>query len=404
VQFLCKVASWVVDTQPQLHEIHQELTRAHETKRNFEPWTCGELFCERYVERYSPEESHLQVTVSRHSDKQTRGLEQALSRGDFNEYHRRAALLRNHTKTVTLVGHRPLKLPPDVTARRWAEGDDPDAFKALILKARRQYERQWLSPLKTGHSPKPTLFGHRKFDVPPRASVEEVAMAIGLPLAQEGILADETVKLFLLTAMGVPAPLVDGVWERLKRHFSDAQNPLSLRAYIQRLVREQCRPEGDGVFQDESGTEYWTVERAAQKLQQVCQEGQRRPGALTPRGLKTHAATVYRWITDGVLRAREFSCGSGVRSKVVAVARVDIEGVKTTHTFDEGVIILLGHAHHITRASAERQYRRICHGLNIKKARTLLKSDEEQEAIRAVLKADPQVVHYQEHRKQRRLQ
>jgi len=404
VEFLCEAASWVVDTQPQLDEIDRELTNAHETARPFGPLWCGELFCERWVVQYAPGDSHLKLIVSRQSDQQTRGLRQALLHGDFREHHRRAAVLQKHTKTVTLVGHRPLKLPRDMAARRRAEGDDPDAFKAFILKARRQYEHQRLSFWDARRRPEPPLFGHRKFDVPPRASDREAAVAIGLALAQEGVLADETVKPFLLTAMGVPAPLVDYVWERLKRHFSDAQNPLSLRAYIQRLVREQRRPEGGGVFQDASGAEYWTVERAAQELQQVCQERQRRPGELKPRGLKTRAATVYRWIKAGVLRAREFSCGSGVSSKVVAVARADIEGVKTTHLFDEGVILLLGHAHHITRASAERQYRRICHCLNIKKARTMLKSDEEKEAIRAVLKADPQVLHYQEHRKQRKLQ
>jgi hypothetical protein len=107
VQFLCEVAAWVVDTQPQLYDIDRKLTETHKTVRPFEPLWCGELFCERWVVQYGPGDSHLKVIVSRQSDRQKCGLRQALLRGNFNEYHRRDALLRNHTKTVTLVRHRP---------------------------------------------------------------------------------------------------------------------------------------------------------------------------------------------------------------------------------------------------------------------------------------------------------
>jgi hypothetical protein len=206
------------------------------------------------------------VTIRHQSDQQKHGLRQALLRGDFNEYHRRAALLRNHTKTVTLVGHRPLKVPPDIAARRRAEGEDPDAFKALILDALRQRDHQRLSPWKTGRSPKPPLFGHRKFDVPSRASVHEVAVAIGLPLAQEGLIADEVVKPFLVTAMSVPASVVDRVWERLKLHYSDPQHPVSLKAYVKRLVNDLCPPKAGGVLQDELGEDYLTVQRATKEI------------------------------------------------------------------------------------------------------------------------------------------
>jgi hypothetical protein len=180
-QFLYSAATWVVDTLPHLYDIDRELTKTHETARRFEPLWCGELFYERSVVQYRPGESHLKVIVSRQSDQQKHGLCQALLRGDFHEYHRRAALLRHHTKTVTLIGHRPLKVPPDVAARRRADGEDPDAFKALILDALRQCDHQRLSSWKTGRSPKPLPFGHRKFDVPLWASVHEVAVAIGLP-------------------------------------------------------------------------------------------------------------------------------------------------------------------------------------------------------------------------------
>jgi hypothetical protein len=406
VQFLCEVAAWVVDTQPQLYDIDQKLTETRETARPFEPLWCGELFCERWVVQYGPEDSHLKAIVRRQSHQQKVGLRQALLPRDFHDYHRRDALLRHHTKIVTLVGHRPLTIPPDIAARRRAEGEDPDAFKALILDALRQREHQRLSAWETGRFPNPPLFGHRKFVVPLWASVHEVAVVIGLLLAQEGLIPDEMVKFLLVTTMGVPAPLVDYVWERLKRHFSDAQYPLSLRAYIKRLVREQRRPEGGGMFQDEAGDEYWTVQRAAQELQQqVCQEREEWPGSLKPRVLKTNKATLYRWIKNARLRTKEFSyrAMSGVRKTVKAVARADITCVKTTYLFDEAVIILLCKAHHITRVSAERQYRRICCRLGIR-ASALIKSDEKAEAIRKALAADPQVVHYREDQKQQKLE
>jgi hypothetical protein len=391
-----------MNTLPQLSEIDRELTETQKTTRNFEALRCGELFCECRVVQYRPGDSHLQVTVSRQSDQEKHGLQQALQHGDFREYHRRAALLR-HPKTVTLVGHRPLKLPPEVEARRRADGEDPETFKALILRARHQREHERLSSWKTGRSPEPP-FGHQKFDVPLLASVHEAAVAIGLPLAQEELLADETVKPLLMTAMGVPASLVDGVWERLKLHFSDAQHPLSLQAYIKRLVSEQRPPEGEVVFQDDSGEEYWTVQRAAQELQQqIRQEREQCPGGLKPRLLKTNEATIYRWIKHDGFPTKEFSykASSGVRKTVKAVARADIECVKTTHLLDEGVIILLCKAHDITRLSAERQYRRICRRLGIR-AGASLKPDEQKEVILAVLKADPNVVRYQELQEKKR--
>jgi hypothetical protein len=360
-KFLYGVAAWVVETQPQLHEIHQELTRTQETKRNFELLTCGELSCERYVEWYSRGESHLQVTIRRRSDRQRRGLDQALFRGNFHDYHRRAALLRNHAKTVTLVGHRPLKVSPDIAARRQAEGGDPGAFKASILDAFRQHNHQRLSSWETGGFPDPPLFGHRKFDVPLRASVHEAAVAIGLPLAQEGLLADETVKPLLVTTMGVPASLVDSVWERLKLHYSDSQNPLSLKAYIKRIVDELRPPRGDQVFQDDSGTEYWTVQRAAEELGK-------------------EKTTIRRWVNKGVLSKVKFR-----------VQKEGIERVKATSAFDQSVIALVGKARKIKRDSAQRAYRRLCHQLNIK-ACAPIKSDEEKAAIMAALRADPKVM------------
>jgi hypothetical protein len=115
----------VVATQPQLYEIDRELTEAQETARSFESLWYGELFYEPWVVQYRPGDSHLKVIVRRQSDQQKHGLRQVLLHGDFNEHHRQAVLLRNRTKTVTLVGHRPLKVPSDVAARRRAEGKIP---------------------------------------------------------------------------------------------------------------------------------------------------------------------------------------------------------------------------------------------------------------------------------------
>jgi excisionase family DNA binding protein len=360
-EFLSNLATWVVNMQPKLHDLDRELTKTHETARYFEPLGCGELFGERWVVQYHPGDSHLKVIVRRRSDRQNGGLDQALLRGDFHEYHRRAALLPNHTKTVTLVGHRPLKVPPDVAARRRAAGEDPDAFKALIRDALRQREHQRLSSWEAGRFPKPTLFGHRKFDVPLLASVHETAVAIGLPLVQEGVLADDTVKPLLMTAMGVPASLVDSVWERLKLHYSDSQYPLSLKAYIKRIVDNLRPPRGDGGFQDESGTEYWTVQRAAEELGK-------------------EKTTIYRWIKNGVISQARFGVQKG-----------DIEHVKATNEFDHSVIALLCKARKIKRDSAERAYRRLCDELNIN-TRAPIKSDEEKEAIMGALRTDPKLV------------
>jgi hypothetical protein len=403
-EFLYSLAIWVVEMQPKLHDLDRGLTKTHETARYFEPLGCGELFGERWVVQYRPEDSHLKLIVRRRSERQKRGLDQALFRGDLHEYHRRAALLPNYTKEVTLVGHRPLKISADVAARRQAEGEDPDAFKALVLDALRQLDHQRLSPLKMGSSPKPPLFGHRKFDAPPQTSVHEVAMAIGLPLAQEGLLADETVKPLLMTAMGVPASLLDSVWERLKLHYSDSQYPLSLRTYIKRVVNDLCPRQKKEVFWDsESGAEYWPVWRAAQELKvQVQQERERWTERPKPQALTTNKTTLYRWIKAGVLPAKEFSYQTrgGVWRKDWAVAQLNIERLRDTHICDEGVIILLCKAHHIGRPSAERQYRRICQRLDVK-ASVPIKSDEEKNAIMAVLAVDPKVERYQG---QRRLQ
>jgi excisionase family DNA binding protein len=360
-QFLYSVATWVVATQPQLYESDRELTEAQETARSFESLWYGELFYEPWVVQYRPGDSHPKVIVRRQSDQQKHGLRQALLHGDFNEHHRQAVLLRNRTKTVTLVGHRPLKVPPDVAARRRAAGEDPDAFKALIRDALRQREHQRFSSWEAGRFPKPTLFGHRKFDVPLLASVHETAVAIGLPLVQEGVLADDTVKPLLMTAMGVPASLVDSVWERLKLHYSDSQYPLSLKAYIKRIVDDLRPPRGDEVFQDESGTEYWTVQRAAEELGK-------------------EKTTIYRWIKNGVISQARFGVQKG-----------DIERVKATNEFDHSVIALLCKARKIKVDSAERAYRRLCDELNIK-TRAPIKSDEEKATILGALRTDPRLL------------
>jgi hypothetical protein len=64
------------------------------------------------------------------------------------------------------------------------------------------------------------------------------------------------VKPFLVTAMSVPASVVDRVWERLKLHYSDPQHPVSLKAYVKRLVNDLCPPKAGGVLQDELGEDY----------------------------------------------------------------------------------------------------------------------------------------------------
>lgn len=359
-EFLRRVADWVVVTQPQLYEIDRELTKIHETTRTFEPLKHGEFVCDRRVVQYRPRESHLQVTIRRYSEGERRDLHQAGLCGKLREWHRRNALLRHRTKAVTLVGHMSLKLPPEVEARIRMRGDDPEAFKANMLDALRRGEHQRFSSWKAGRSPE-LRYGYRIFDVPLLASVDEAAVAIGLPLAQEGVLADDTVKPLLLKAMGVPASLVDSVWERLKLHYSDSQYPLSLKAYIKRIVDDLRPPQGDEVFQDKSGTEYWTVHRAAEELGKA----------------KT---TIYRWIKNGVISQARF----GVQEE-------DIEHVKATYEFDHSVVALLCKARKITRDSAERAYRRLCNRLNIK-ARTPIKSDEEKAAIMGALRADPKLV------------
>jgi transposase len=372
VEFLLGVGAWVVVTQRQLHEINGALAKSGETTQTFPPMTYGALYCERRVVRYGLGDVHLQVAVQRRSDWEWGGLRQAAVRGDLSDYHRRAVQLRQGARTVVLVGHKPLIVPRGVEARIRARGEDPDAFKAAMVKSLRQRERHRLSSWKADQAPKP-LYGHRTFDLPPLASDDGAAVAIAIPLAQEGLIAAETVKSFLVKTMGVRTALVDDVWDRLRGHYGDSQQPLSLSAYISRIIKGVRPGDNAGVFWDASGLEYWTAQRVAQELGR-------------------NKATIHRWMKDGMITGKAFAyqVGSGAQKVVKAVARDEIEPIKATRAFDESVISLLAKAHKITRESAERQYRRICRRLGIE-AGVLIKSDAEKAAIGGTLQSDPKL-------------
>jgi hypothetical protein len=95
------------------------------------------------------------------------------------------------------------------------------------------------------------------------------------------------VKPLLVKARGVPASLVDSVWERPKLHYRGSQYPLNLKAYIEGVVHALGLPKGGGALQDESGDGYVTVRWAAEEL-------------------RRDKTTIYRWIEDRMLkRTRE---------------------------------------------------------------------------------------------------
>jgi hypothetical protein len=91
-------------------------------------------------------------------------------------------------------------------------------------------------------------------------------------------------------------------------------------------------------------------------------------------------ATIYRWIKKGVLSQTR-----------VGVPKAEIDRVKATFEFDQGVIKLLckAHkAHKIKPTSGERAYRRLCARLNIE-TRAPIKSDEKRVAIMETLSRPP---------------
>ncbi len=386
VQFLSEMAAWVVATLSQLPKIDRQLTQTKKTTRNFDPpLSIGEWVCERRVVQHRPEEdSHLQMIFQRRLVREREGLRQAGLHGDLNEYHRRDELLKQRAKRVRLVGHMPLKLPPEVEERRRARGEDPKAFKADMLAAYREHGRQRLSPSKAGRHPQPP-YGDRVFDLPLLTSEPEAAVAIGLPLIQEGIFTTkatvECLKTHLVTDLGVPPALVDKVWKRLKLHYSDSQYPLSLKAYLRRVIDDLTHPRKGGVFRDESGEEYVPIAQAVMELRE-CRKFK-----------NINKVTIHRWINAGTLIAKVFSYQgrSGAQKMVRAVAFADIERVKRTHDFDEDLVKLLEKARKIPRDSAKRAYRHICKGLGIK-AGALTKSEAEKGHIQAALRADPKVV------------
>jgi hypothetical protein len=366
-KFLLEVGAWIKDTLPQVAEIARELAKANKTTRTCEPWSCRELHCQRRVVRYGPRDSHLQLTFWRRSSREWDGLRQADADDNLFETKRRWGRLPQHTKIVTLTCHRPVTLPAEVKVRIRARGEDPEAFLAMYLDAERQRDRARLSSSQSGRRSKPR-YGHRVVDVPPQASAEECALAIGLPLVQEGVMDDMAVMYLLVTAMNIPEDLAKDVWKRLIDHFSNSQYPLSLRAYLTRVVKDLRPPQQNGGFRDESGTEYWSVKRAAQELGK-------------------DEATLYRWI-----RKRHLSQTKD------GVPNAEIDRVKATFKFDQGVITLLCKAHKIKPTSAERAYRRLCARLNIE-TRAPIKSDGDQEAIRRVLHADLKVVRWRDQRR-----
>jgi hypothetical protein len=116
-----------------------------------------------------------------------------------------------------IVARGPTELVPSGTSQ---------GFKDVLLSGRRQQAIQRLAAWKVRRRPAPS-YGYPEIRLSPLLSLAEAVFALGLCLAQEGILDDAMGRHLLATGcLGVPDVLIPRVWKALKLHF--AYPPVSI--------------------------------------------------------------------------------------------------------------------------------------------------------------------------------
>ena len=356
-------------------------------------WSGEKLDGTLLVRWYRRGEAQLQARFTARNEQGLQGLRDAGLRDDLRDYHRRTALLKQHSKSCTIDINKPLTLPPQVVEHIVAQGPTdlvpsgtPQEFKTVLVNGLRSQEKLRLTAWGERQRPAPA-YGHRVIGLSSVLSPYEAVCALGLCLAQEGMLDDAMGRHLLATGgLGVPDGLIPQVWKALKLHFAYPQYPLGLRAYIKRVVSDLSAPSTERVFWDEEGNAYLPIPQVA-------------------KALGKHKTTIYRWIEDGMLTTedgapvvREFSCPtrSGVQKLVQAVARSAIERYKSQEDFEETVIKEIRDSHQIQHASAVREYRRLREQLEKHLGRKPEQSDIEDKLL-----DDPKVVRYLHTRQKR---
>ncbi len=349
------------------------------------------LACELQVRWYRPKEAQLQACFTVRDERGLQGLRDAGQRSDLRDAHRRAALLKGQTCIINI--NRLWTLPPQVVEHIVARGPtelvpsgQPQDLEAVLLNGRRQQVIQRLAAWKARRRPAPA-YGYPEIRLSPLLSPAEAVFALGLCLAQEGMLDDAMGQRLLATwRLGVPEALIPQVWKALKLHFAYQQYPLGLRAYIKRVVSDLTASSTEHVFWDEEGHAYLPIPQVA-------------------KALGKHKTTIYRWIEDGMLTTEDgapvvkefpYSTRSGVQKPAQAVARSAIERYKSQEDFEESVIELIRHSHQVQRASAEREYRRLRERLGKHLGRKPEQPDIEEELL-----DDPKVIRYRHTRQKR---
>lgn len=143
---------------------------------------------------YRRGEAQLQACFTVRDERGLQGLRDAGQRSDLRDAHRRAALLRGQTCIINI--NRLWTLPPQVGAHIVERGPTElvssgtsQEFKAVLLNGRRQQAIQRLSAWKARRRLVPA-YGYPEIRLSPLLSLEEAVFALGLCLAQEGILDD----------------------------------------------------------------------------------------------------------------------------------------------------------------------------------------------------------------------
>ena len=366
----------------------------------------------------------LTLTFRRHSAQEREGLRTAGVEGDLQDWKRRTARMRQHSRTLTIAVNRPLHLPQEVAARVQARGPtpyvpsgSPDELEAKILKVHRANEQKRLEPLEMGRRPLPSS-RHPILWVNTRTTHKEVTFYLGLYLAQAGMIDEATVHYHLMTHFNVPSDLVTDVWKSVKDNFAYPQSAAGQHAYITLVTKDRARRaarrharsrrakpvlqeekseqdtekyEGaaepaagalpasqQGVFYDEgTGEEYWTIERTALEL-------------------NVDSTTVRRWIPQEGLHTKAFLSRrrSGVQKPVTTVLRRDVACLKARVECKKGIIGLLANGRQITEASAQRASRRLR-----QRSQKQLGREPTSEEILQALRDDPKIVTY--HQRQR---
>jgi hypothetical protein len=370
VRMLCKMAMKAMEVIPALPSltcaldvVYRRLVslckpcweiNKHQTSFTIDQWPGEKLDGTLRVLWYHRGEAQLQACFTARDERGLHGLRDAGQRSDLRDAHRRAALLKGQTCIINI--NRLWTLPPQVVEHIVARGPTElvpsgtsQGFKAVLLNGWRQQDIQRLAAWKVRRRPVPA-YDYPEIRLSPLLSLAEAVFALGLCLAQEGILDDAMGRHLLVTGrFGVPDMLISQVWKALKLHFAYPQYPLGLRAYIKRVVSDLSTPSTESRFWDEEGNAYLPISQVA-------------------KALGKHKTTIYCWIEDGMLRTedgtpvvKEFSyqTRSGVQKLVQAVARSAIARYKNQEDFEERVIQWIRDSHQIQHASAEREYRRL---------------------------------------------